>query len=94
VAWVVYPSFKGIFPSVFRLHLFPIPPKITMVSAIPSAVSSVQSMHQAPAHKVLLLGSGFVAKPCLDFLSKEGIQVTVGEIVPGSFPLDDFSYST
>jgi glutamyl-tRNA reductase len=51
--------------------------KITMVSAIPSAVSSVQSMHQAPAHKVLLLGSGFVAKPCLDFLSKEGIQVTV-----------------
>lgn len=31
----------------------------------------------APSHKVLLLGSGFVAKPCLDILLKEGIQVTV-----------------
>ncbi|KAF8427252.1 Saccharopine dehydrogenase [Tirmania nivea] len=30
-----------------------------------------------PAHKVLLLGSGFVARPCLDILVKAGIQVTV-----------------
>ena len=28
---------------------------------------------------VLLLGSGFVAKPCLDELSKSGINVTVGK---------------
>ncbi|KAF8457969.1 Saccharopine dehydrogenase [Terfezia claveryi] len=28
-------------------------------------------------HKVLLLGSGFVAKPCLDILVKTGIEVTV-----------------
>lgn len=31
------------------------------------------------ASKVLLLGSGFVAKPTLDILANAGIQVTVGE---------------
>ncbi|KAF8253974.1 Apo Saccharopine reductase [Wilcoxina mikolae CBS 423.85] len=51
-----------------------------MESAIQAAVSSVQSVQsvlRAPAHKVLLLGSGFVAKPCLDILAKEGIATTV-----------------
>ena len=43
-----------------------------------SALSSAQSLLRAPAHKVLLLGSGFVAKPCLDYLAKEGIAITVG----------------
>lgn len=29
--------------------------------------------------KILLLGSGFVAKPTLDILAQSGLQVTVGE---------------
>jgi hypothetical protein len=29
--------------------------------------------------KVLLLGAGFVVKPTLDILTKEGVQVTVGK---------------
>lgn len=28
-------------------------------------------------HKVLLLGSGFVTKPCLEILVKAGVKVTV-----------------
>ena len=28
-------------------------------------------------HKVLLLGSGFVTKPCLEILAKAGVRVTV-----------------
>lgn len=33
------------------------------------------------SHSVLLLGSGFVAKPTLDILAQSGIQVTVGELL-------------
>jgi hypothetical protein len=49
-----------------------------MASAIQSAVSSIQSALGTPTQKVLLLGSGFVAKPCLDYLAQEGIAITVG----------------
>jgi hypothetical protein len=49
-----------------------------MASAIQSAVSSIQSALGTPTQKVLLLGSGFVAKPCLDYLAREGIAITVG----------------
>jgi hypothetical protein len=59
-------------------QLNPVTLKNIMASAVQAAVSSVQSVLRAPAHKVLLLGSGFVAKPCLDYLAKEGIAVTVG----------------
>ena len=41
--------------------------------------------HRPTASKALLLGSGYVAKPCLDILAKSGIQVTVGEL-PGPGP--------
>lgn len=33
------------------------------------------------SHSVLLLGSGFVAKPTLDVLALSGIRVTVGELL-------------
>ena len=48
------------------------------MESVQAAVSSVHSLLRAPAHKVLLLGSGFVAKPCLDYLSNEDIAITVG----------------
>jgi len=42
-----------------------------------AALQSLQSVLRAPAPKVLLLGSGFVAKPCLDILADAGISTTV-----------------
>jgi len=48
-----------------------------MSATIKSAVASAQSILRTNAHKVLLLGSGFVTRPCLDLLSKDGIQTTV-----------------
>lgn len=51
---------------------------INMSASIQSAVSTVQTLLRTASQKVLLLGSGFVAKPCLDYLAKEGIQITVG----------------
>ncbi|KAI5858834.1 Apo Saccharopine reductase [Tricharina praecox] len=48
-----------------------------MSASIQSAVSTVQTLLRTASQKVLLLGSGFVAKPCLDYLAKEGIQITV-----------------
>jgi hypothetical protein len=46
----------------------------TVVEAVSNLVS--------PSQSVLLLGSGFVAKPCLDYLSEKGIAVTVGMLSP------------
>ncbi|CCX06116.1 Apo Saccharopine reductase [Pyronema domesticum] len=43
------------------------------MAAVVEAVSNLVS----PSQSVLLLGSGFVAKPCLDYLSEKGIAVTV-----------------
>ncbi|KAI5789052.1 saccharopine reductase [Geopyxis carbonaria] len=39
--------------------------------------SVIQSVLRTSSSKVLLLGSGFVAKPCLDILAESGIHTTV-----------------
>lgn len=43
--------------------------------------------------KVLLLGSGFVAGPCLDILAEDGVHTTVGKLSPDR-PLNCDSYTS
>lgn len=67
VQHLLYPT---IVPSLFtsssrRRRLLPSPHQTTR--------------HKIMTHSVLLLGSGFVAKPCLDVLAEAGIHTTVGK---------------
>lgn len=44
-----------------------------------SIISSIQSLVIGTDKKALLLGAGFVTKPTVEILAKNGVEVTVGE---------------
>lgn len=44
-----------------------------------SILSSIQSLVIGTDKKALLLGAGFVTKPTVEILAKNGVEVTVGE---------------
>ena len=43
-----------------------------------SIISSIQSLVIGTDKKALLLGAGFVTKPTVEILAKNGVEVTVG----------------
>lgn len=44
-----------------------------------SILTTIQSKLGGSGKKALLLGAGFVTKPTVELLAKEGVEVTVGK---------------
>jgi len=50
----------------------------TTIRKMSSIISSIQSLVIGTDKKALLLGAGFVTKPTVEILAKNGVEVTVG----------------